>query len=148
MAHEIGNSYAQSVDREHVHPFPNRAENVLDDFFVLKIEFGKIPIVLVTFVIEAVAARSVSGKVDFGKPIDVARFLHVAANIAESPKSASDMIEKRIEQNADSIFMKRVANRREILVASKTTVERVEIARVVSVRVALQDRRKIDGVHI
>ena len=123
------------------------AEYVLDDFFVVQIQFRQIPVFIPSLIVKAVIAGSVALKVDSLEPIYVARILHVVAHVSKGPKAAAHIKKESVKDNAQARLMQSAANFGKILVAAQAAVKRVKVARVVAVGVALQGKVEPYGIN-
>ena len=79
------------------------------------------------------------------KPVFVLRIPFLFDDILEIAEAAADMIEDAVENDLDSGIMQAVAYSGKIIIGSQTAVDAAEIAGIIAVPVAFEDRIEQDS---
>ena len=146
--HTVSRVKPQTVDSKFVHPHAGRAEQMVNDLWILQIQLNKIKVPLPALIPEGVAHRAAAAEVEIMKPSAISGCLAVFTHIFKCPEGASDMVKDAVKYNADTMRMERFTNFFKIRVGSKPPVKHVIIGRIVSMLARLKDRAEIDGIDM
>ena len=95
---------------------------------------------------KAVAIAGVAVKANV-KPVLVGRVPLALLNIAEGPKTATDMVEDGIKHHTDAVGMQRVAYGGKVGIPTQATVDMAQAARVVAMAIGLERRVDEHGAN-
>ena len=135
---------AQAVYPEFLLPAGYAVLEVLLHLGVVEVELYQLVVTLPPLVPEAVVVAVVA--LAHMEPVFLSAAELVLADVPESPEIAPDMVEHAVQNDPDTVFVKRVADILEILVCAEAAVYLGVISGVVAVRGGFKYRPEVDCV--
>ena len=135
---------AQAVYPEFLLPAGYAVLEVLLHLGVVEVELYQLVMTLPALVPEAVVVAVVA--LAHMEPVLLSAAELVLADVPESPEVAPDMVEHAVQNDPDTVFVKRVADLLEILVCAEAAVYLGVISGVVAVRGGFKYRPEVYGV--
>ncbi len=143
----VGRVQPQAVDLEFPDPGLHRAEKMVPHVRVGQIELHKAVVPVPSNVGEGVPVRALFSKGKAVKPALAGRRGAASKHVLERPEVPADMIEDRVENDAEALLVHGGDEALQRLVGSQPAVHAVVVRRVIPVAARFEEGAQVDGVR-